>query len=276
MQPYWISTETLSVLFDLIEYASDDSLDTCLCLIATNTLLALLLTSLGMASLGQKPTSLELYVCQAAKRVAEYISLFTPVNGLPTPGFVLLTPVVRYLQHRHQQQVLCSLSLIHTDLCLQIQTTFERVHLFGLYILPHLVVKGKYKQILLKSNRCIARFYYKNPTTCQTIIRLSITSDGTSPLDTALILQYATCDFPSPLIAGPNAGLFLLVVVLSDLKRVELCYVASRCTRLLIHYINGLSVVLRQQYTSCDLRRLYVYNTSGLSVNNICFRMAKY
>ena len=137
-------------------------------------------------------------------------------------------------------------------------------------------MKGKYKWILLKCNGCIAGFYYENPTTRPTIIRLGITSDGTSSPDTALIPQYAACDFPSPPIAGPNAGLFLSVAVLSDLKRVELCHVASRCTGLLIHYMNGLSAVLGQWHTSRDSRRSCVYDTSGPSVDNICFRIAKH
>jgi hypothetical protein len=120
---------------------------------------------------------------------------------------------------------------------------FGRVHLFGSYILLYLVENKKYKWILLKKKEYVAGLYYKNPITSPIIIRLGITSNSTSLSDIALMPRYAILGFPSPPIAGPNAGLFLLVTVLSDLKRVELYRVASRCTGLLIHYINSLSIV---------------------------------
>jgi hypothetical protein len=115
--------------------------------------------------------------------------------------------------------------------------------LFGSYILLYLVENKKYKWILLKKKGCVVGFYYENPTTSPIIIRLGITSDNTSLSDIALMPRYAILGFPSPLIAGPNTRLFLLVVVLSNLKKVELYRVASRCTRLLIHYINSLNIV---------------------------------
>jgi hypothetical protein len=166
-------------------------------------------------------------------------------------------------------------SIVYTDLDLQIQTTFKRVHLFKAYILLYLVINKKYKWILLKKKGCVTGFYYENPIISPTIIRLSITSDSTFVSNTVLIPWYATLDFPSFLIVSPNVRLFLLVAVLIDLKRVKLCRVTSRCTELLIHYINSLSAVFKQWYTFCASQHLCVYNNSRLNVNTVCFKIAK-
>jgi hypothetical protein len=147
--------------------------------------------------------------------------------------------------------------------------------LFGSHILLYLVENKKYKWILLKKKRCVVGFYYENPTIGPTIIRLGIISDSTFLSDTTLMPRYAILGFPSPLIAGLNAGLFLLVAVLSNLKKIELCRVASRCTGLLIHYINGLSAVFRQWHTSSALQHSCVYDSSRPSVDTICFKIAK-
>jgi hypothetical protein len=74
-------------------------------------------------------------------------------------------------------------------------------------------------------------------------MRLGVVSDDTAQLAIPMLPQYANWDFPSPPIAGPNAGLFLSLAVLSDIKRADVCSVDGRCTGLLIYYLKGRSDV---------------------------------
>jgi hypothetical protein len=101
-----------------------------------------------------------------------------------------------------------------------------------------LVMENDYKWILLGSKGCITGFYYENSPPCSKIMRLGITSDNTHTTTTALTPQYHICEIPP--IAGPNAGLFLSVAILSGFEKVNLCRVLDRCTGILIHYVNGL------------------------------------
>ena len=74
-------------------------------------------------------------------------------------------------------------------------------------------------------------------------MRLGVIGDVTLPTATPLTAQYSLCEIPP--IAGPNAGLFLSIAVLSGLKKVDLCRVSNRCIGIMIYYLNGLVVVLR-------------------------------
>jgi hypothetical protein len=136
-------------------------------------------------------------------------------------------------------------------------------------------VRSGFKWIFLKNKGYVSGFYYENPASGPTIMRLGITSDGTSHSGTPLMPQYAEWGLPSPPIAGPNAGLFLSVAHLGNLKRVELCRVASRGTGLLIHYLDGSIAVLGQWNISPASQLSCVFDSGGLSAGFIYFGMAK-
>lgn len=60
------------------------------------------------------------------------------------------------------------------------QTTCGRIHTFGSYILPSLVISRQYKWILLQNDGCISGLYYKNVNSVRTIMRLGAIGDGTT------------------------------------------------------------------------------------------------
>ncbi len=108
-------------------------------------------------------------------------------------------------------------------------------------------------------------------------MRLGITSDGTRTTTTALTPQYRICEIPP--IAGPNAGLFLSVAILSGLEKVDLCRVLDCCTGILIHYVGGLIVVLGQWRTAGSSQHSCIYKRDKKSdttnITNIHFRMTR-
>lgn len=106
-------------------------------------------------------------------------------------------------------------------------------------------------------------------------MRLGIIGDGTTARAAPLMPQYHNCDFPSPPIGSPNAGLFLSFAVLSDLQRVDVCHVDTRCTGMLIRYLDSHAVVLGQWQTSCISQFSCIYNSSEPSSTKIYFRMSK-
>ena len=158
----------------------------------------------------------------------------------------------------------------------KIQTTRGRIHTFGSYILPPLVISRQYKWILLQNEGCISGLYCENVNSGNTIMRLGVIGDGTTTRAAApLTPQYHNCDFPSPPIGSPNAGLFLSFAVLSDLQREDVCHVDTRCTGMLIRYLDNHTVVLGQWHTSYISQFSCIYNSSDPSSTKIYFKMLK-
>lgn len=137
------------------------------------------------------------------------------------------------------------------------------------------MVSNRYKWILLKPAGFIVGFYYENVISGTTIMRLGVTGDGTPIRAASLPPQYHNCGFPSPPIGSPNAGLFLSFAVLTGLERVDTCYVAQRCTGMLLHYLNSHTKVLGQWHTSSPSQHACIYNNSGPAITKIFFRMSK-
>ena len=132
---------------------------------------------------------------------------------------------------------------------------------------------NRHKWILLRNWGCIAGFYYEKPIAHPVIMRLGVIGDGNSDLKTHQIPQFPVCDSPYLPLVGLGAGLFLSVAVLDGLKRVELCRVANRCTRVMIHYLKALPVVLGQWHTSLPSQQTCIYDSNKPSVvSEIYFR----
>ncbi|KAH6692790.1 hypothetical protein BKA61DRAFT_281285 [Leptodontidium sp. MPI-SDFR-AT-0119] len=158
---------------------------------------------------------------------------------------------------------------------LVIETTRGRLHTFGSYILPSMVIGNGYKWILLRHEGYIAGLYYENVKSGMTIMRLGVIGDGTAPGAAPLQPQYHNCGFPSPPIGTPNAGLFLSFAVLDGLERVDMCRVKNRCTGLMIHYIGGGTSVLGQWHTSCASQSSCIYDGNGPAITHIYFEMSR-
>ena len=163
-----------------------------------------------------------------------------------------------------------------TNISWQIQTTLGRSCSFGPFVLPHLVRANRYKWILLRNRGCVTGFYYEKPIALPVIMRLGVIADGNSELKAHQSLQFPACDSPYLPLVGPGAGLFLSIAVLSDLKKVELCRVANRCTGVMISYLKALPVVLGQWHTSLPSQQTCIYDSNRLStVSEIYFRISK-
>ncbi|KAH9208844.1 hypothetical protein DL95DRAFT_32875 [Leptodontidium sp. 2 PMI_412] len=158
---------------------------------------------------------------------------------------------------------------------LVIETTRGRLHTFGSYILPSMVISNGFKWILLQHEGYIAGLYYENVKSGMTIMRLGVIGDGTAPGATPLQPQYHNCGFPSPPIGAPNAGLFLSFAVLHGLERVDVCRVKNRCTGLMIHYLSGRTSVLGQWHASCAPQSSCIYDSHGPAITNIYFEMSR-
>jgi hypothetical protein len=134
---------------------------------------------------------------------------------------------------------------------------------------------NQYKWILLENGGCVTGLYCEN--SLSTIMRIGVVGDGTSPTTTPLTPQYSLC--PIPPIAGPNAGLFLSVAILSDLEKVDLCRVSNRCIGIMIQYTNGLIIVLGQWQTAGVAQHSSIYKSDNksdtTSAPNIYFRMTR-
>ncbi|KAL3417177.1 hypothetical protein PVAG01_11177 [Phlyctema vagabunda] len=167
------------------------------------------------------------------------------------------------------------LSSAFAEPALVIQTTSQRTHTFGPYILPHLASGNHFNWILLGQKGCITGFYYENVNTGKTIRRLGVIGDGTATTTTPLPPRYHRCDFPMPLVGSPNVDLFLSLAVLRDLGVVKVCYVDTRCTGMWICYRDNHTVVLGQWHTSRNSRYACIYHDCGTTITNIYFRMSK-
>ena len=135
------------------------------------------------------------------------------------------------------------------------------------------MVTNSYKWILLQQEEFISGFYYKNIDSGTTIMRLGVIGDSTTARATTLLPRYYNCDFPSPSIGSPNAGLFLSVAALSGLDKVDVCRIDKRCTGMLIHYVNSLILVLGQWHASCISHYHCIYDNNGPSITNIYFKL---
>jgi hypothetical protein len=89
--------------------------------------------------------------------------------------------------------------------------------LFGPYILPALVRSNDYKWILLGTSGYVTGFYFEKPTITPSIRKLGVTRTGNSRPSIHPTPQYITSRPPSFPSAGPDAGLFLSVAVISGL-----------------------------------------------------------
>jgi hypothetical protein len=78
-----------------------------------------------------------------------------------------------------------------------------------------------------------------------------------------------------PPIGSPNAGLFFSFAVLSNLERVDVCYVDERCTGMLIRYVDSPPVVLGQWHASHASQWFCIYNGSEPGITHIYFRISK-
>lgn len=152
-----------------------------------------------------------------------------------------------------------------------IQTTFRRIHTFGCYILPCLVLQNQYKWLLLKNEGQVIGFYHEVPAS-SAISRLATLSDGASQGGKRLVPQFVASGYPGPPIAGPNAGLFFSSASFNEIQRVEVCHISSRCSGLLLHYANKTTAVLGQWHTSPNSRRSCIYDMDRLRPETICFK----
>jgi hypothetical protein len=106
-------------------------------------------------------------------------------------------------------------------------------------------------------------------------MRLGVTGNDSLIRAAPLPPQYHNCDFPSPPIRSPNAGLFLSIAVLSSFARVDVCHVNKRCTGMLIRYLDSHTEVLGQWHASSASQHSCIYNSSGPAITKIYFGMSK-
>jgi hypothetical protein len=134
-------------------------------------------------------------------------------------------------------------------------------------------MQNEYKWVLLRNKGCVTGLYYEN--SLSKIMRLGVIGDGTPPTTTPLTPQYPVCKIPP--IAGPDAGLFLSVAILSDLEKVDLCCVSNRCIGMLIQYTNGPIAVLGQWRTVGVSQHSCVYkkDSSKSDTTSIYFRVTR-
>jgi len=159
---------------------------------------------------------------------------------------------------------------------LVIETTRGRLHTFGSYIRPSMVIGNGYKWILLQPEGYITGLYHEKVRSGMAIMRLGVIGEGTFPGAAPRRPQYHNCQFPSPPIGAPNAGLFLSFAVLDGLERVDICRFKTRCTGLMIHYLDGRISVLGQWHSSCTSQRYCIYDGNGPAVTCISFEMSRY
>lgn len=189
----------------------------------------------------------------------------------PNLVFAAPTLVVSYLlTHASTTGTAKTLWLLLTRFW-QVQTTLGRMQCFGSFILPRLVGKNIYNWVFLGSRGSILALYYENLPSGSVITKLGIIGDGVSPMTTPLTPHYHVCDFP--VIASPNAGLFLSVAVLSGLQKVDLCRIENRCTGILMRYNSGLTLVLGQWHVPSVSQHSCIYDSPTEYTANICFRL---
>ncbi|XMA10555.1 hypothetical protein WAI453_003346 [Rhynchosporium graminicola] len=155
-----------------------------------------------------------------------------------------------------------------------IQTTFGRIHTFGPYILPQYVMNNKYKWILLDRPGSITGFYFewqKSPV----IMRVGVTRESNSAVTGNPNLEFTACNAPYLPRVGPNAGLFMSVASLSNLRKVEFCRVGTRCTGLKLHYLQAPTAVLGQWQTAAFSQHVSMSHTNGLDTMGIRFKFSK-
>ena len=130
---------------------------------------------------------------------------------------------------------------------------------FGSYILPD-YVQQKYRWFRLESEGYIVGFYYE---ASKMITRLGITSDACEDRLGPQLPLYHDSDYP--LIAGPDAGLFVSVACLVEIKRIEICQTADRCIGMLLHYFDKPPGVLGQWNTSYSCRCIHDSNRASIT-----------
>lgn len=109
----------------------------------------------------------------------------------------------------------------------------------------------KYKWIPFDIRGYVTGFYFEALTTVLSITRLGVTTRSVTTWPTTHPTpQYIVCNIPRNPSAGADAGLYLSFARLSGLKEVQLCRLGSRCTGIMIHYLNSPPVVLGQWHTS--------------------------
>jgi len=137
------------------------------------------------------------------------------------------------------------------------------------------VINNSHKWILLENNKFVSGLYYENVNSGRIIMRLGVV--GGSPIirTAPLLPQYDNCDIPSPLIGGPNAGLFLLVAALSNLQRVDVCRVNDCYPVMFIYYFDGYTAILGQWQIASVSCYSCIYNNSRPSITDIYFRVSK-
>jgi hypothetical protein len=158
----------------------------------------------------------------------------------------------------------------------QIQTTFGRIHTFGPYILPHQVMNDKYKWILLDQPGSITGFYFEWPKSA-VIMRIGVTRESNSVGTGSPNLKFTACDAPRLARVGPNAGLFMSVADLSNLRKVEICRVGIRCTGLKLYYLQTPTAVLGQWHTTTSdfSQHVSIFNSNGPNTTGIRFKFSK-
>jgi len=155
-----------------------------------------------------------------------------------------------------------------------IQTTLGRIHTFGPYILPQQVMNDKYKWILLDRPGSITGFYFEWPKSA-VIMRIGVTRESNSMGTGSPNLEFTACGAPRLARVGPNAGLFMSVADLSNLRKVEICRVGIRCTGLKLYYLQTPTAVLGQWHTTDSSQHVSISNSNGPNTMGIRFRFSK-
>ncbi|KAK0111101.1 hypothetical protein ONS95_001479 [Cadophora gregata] len=154
-----------------------------------------------------------------------------------------------------------------------IQTTYRRIHSFGPYIFPHYVLNDMYKWILLDGPGFITGFYVEYPYSLE-IMRIGVIRERDSLGVGSPNLEFTACRAAFLPHVGPNAGLFMSVADLSNLRKVEVCRVGVRCTGLKLYYIQAPTVVLGQWYTTGASQYASIFNGNGPNIKGIRFKLS--
>lgn len=155
----------------------------------------------------------------------------------------------------------------------QIQTTFDRRYSFGPFLLPHLVLRGYFNWIFLKSEGCISGLFYENKVIRTSFPNLGIVDDVSPVMVSPKTPQYYYS--PAPWIAAPSY-LWLSVITLNRSEKVTLCRVGNRCTGLMIDYVEGPTQAFGQWHSSHISEHCCVYNKDKPSVSKVYFRMSQF
>jgi len=134
-------------------------------------------------------------------------------------------------------------------------------------------MENKYKWILLDQPGSITGFYFEWPNS-PVIMRIGVTRDSNLVNTGSPNLTFTACSAPYLPRVGPNAGLFMSVAVLSNLREVEVCHVGTRCTGLKLYYHQKPTVVLGQWHTHFS-QHISIFDSNRPNTLGIRFKYLK-